>query len=517
MKLLTNSDSQRTLFWLILIASGGIFWLSPHPPMIDIPQHAGQVALILDLLSNHPHWHNTFYLNYFTPYLLGYGLWALLATLMPIAIALKVLLSITFYGFVFAAQHLRHCCQADDRLDWLLIPSFFGFCFNWGFLTFLMAAPFGIIFITQAMNHAEVVKPRDLIYFFLGGLFLFFCHGLVFLMCMAIGGLLALTQSHSLKNLSLRLAPYIALAPVVALYFLSTKSNATTAQFTYELNTLWLLNTDRLLQFITLPWGSTYSLSVTIQIGMVALFSPLLIGCRFNRNIKAWLPLSIVILIWVAVPHFAMKTFFLYERFSLFILPFYMLIFIKDKNNYSIKKTAAPIRIIIPWILPVLVSTFAIVSATKTLDFARESSDFDRATQNIPNGKRIAALIYDRKSLALENPATYTHYASWYQAEHKGIVDFSFAWFSPQPVRFKENALPSIKPGLEWSPEQFNWEQQHGENYDYFFVRGNTLAESALLNNKSCSLRHFSSYGRWHVYQKILCKTLSIETHNENT
>ena len=163
---LEGSDSQRFFFWFVFILSGGLFWLSPHPPMVDIPQHAGQVALFLDLLSNNPHWRDTFYINYFTPYLLGYGLWALLATAMPIAIALKLLLSIAFYAFVMSGMHLRRCCQADDRLDWLLIPSFFGFCFNWGFLTFLMAAPLGILFITQAMSLDKKINHRNLIYLF---------------------------------------------------------------------------------------------------------------------------------------------------------------------------------------------------------------------------------------------------------------------------------------------------------------------------------------------------------------
>lgn len=510
-KQLVSIDTQKASFWLIFTLSGAVFWLSPHPPMIDIPQHAGQVALLLDLLRNNPSWESIFYINYFTPYLLGYVLWALLATVMPIAFALKVLLSVTFYAFVFSGIYLRQCCKADNRLDWLLLSSFFGFCYNWGFLTFLMAAPLGVIFIAKAINFEKEVTPRSLIYLFLSGLALFFCHGLVFLMCMVIGSTLALTQSHSLKNLAQRWLPYIALVPIVALYFFSAKNNATTAQFSYDIDFLWLLNLDRTLQFISLPWGNTFNQTVTYLIGIVALFSPFLLGCRLNNRIQVWLPFLVVTLIWLTIPHFAIKTSFLYERFSLFIIPFYIILFIKPKHNEQLlTKTSAPTRLIVPCILPVFAFVFAIENIKKTLNFSRESSDFYLATQNVPEGKRIAALIYDRASLAVSNQATYTHYASWYQAEHKGIVDFSFAWFSPQPIRFKVNSSPSIKPGLEWSPELFNWEKHNGDNYDYFFVRGNIPAESSLLNNKSCSLKHFSSYGDWHVYQKILCKNKNI-------
>lgn len=499
---------NKNLFKFIFALSCSIFWVSPHPPMIDIPQHAGQVALLLDLLSNHSHWQDKFYINYFTPYWLGYGLWALLALAMPITIALKILLTINFCGFVFAGKYLRHCLQADERLDWLLIPSFFGFCFTWGFLTFIMAAPIGIIFIASILKARSKASLRSGINIFLSGIFLFFCHGLVFMMCMIIGGLSALSKSHSIKELSFRLAPYLALTPIVALYYLSAKSNATSANFTYDFDYLWLFNSDRLLQFIVLPWGTTESSSIFRQFGVIGLFSPFLIGSSFNKNKQAWLPFTSIILIWLTIPHFAMKTFFLYERFSIFILPFYILLFANPKYNKSpAARTSPSVQNISPWILPILVTASICITTKNTLDFAHESSDFDRIIKNIPERKVASAIIYDRASLAMANPAIYTHYASWYQAEKKGIVDFSFAWFGPQPIRFKQSALPTIKPGSEWLPNKLNWEKHLNEKYDYIFFRGNYLSAQIPLGNNPCLVKHIASSGNWHVYQRVSCKS----------
>ena len=38
------------LFVLTMLWGALVFWLAPHPPMIDLAQHAGQVALLRDML-----------------------------------------------------------------------------------------------------------------------------------------------------------------------------------------------------------------------------------------------------------------------------------------------------------------------------------------------------------------------------------------------------------------------------------------------------------------------------------
>lgn len=505
------------LFRIIIAASCSIFWLSPHPPMVDIPQHAGQVAIILDLLGNDPKWQDTFYINYFTPYWLGYGLWAILSLIMPIALALKIILSITFLLFIFSGKNLRRSCHADERLDWLLIPSFFGFCFSWGFLTFLMAAPAGMLFIAHTINSNKINTLRHSACIFLSGIFLFFCHGLVFIMCIAIGALIATTQSKSLKGLALRLTPYVALTPLLIVYFLSASTNATTANFTYPLDYLWLFNAERILQFIIFPWGNADSPEIIKQLGIVGLLSPILIGCRLNEKKKYWIPFSFIFLIWIAAPHFAMKTFFLYERFSLFILPFYILLFISPAEiKISSKKNLSLLSRLSPWILPVIVTLFIALTMAKTLSFASESKDFSYISQKIPEGKRVAAIIYDRQSVAIENSVIYTHYASWYQAEKKGIVDFSFSWFSPQPVRFKASRLPSMKPGIEWYPDDLKWETHLDKGYEYYFVRGNISPINIIIKHNPCSMRHLATSGSWHVYKKSSCEKIQADK-NDNT
>ncbi len=490
---------------VITILSGGIFWLSPHPPMIDVPQHAGQVALILDLISSTPHWQDTFYINYFTPYLLGYGLWTLLALLMPMGIALKLLLTTAFWGFVYAGRHLRRQCHADDRLDWLLLPAFFGFSFKWGFLTFLMAAPLGMLFLSQVMRYSQAPALRTGLSLFLAGLALFFCHGLVFLLCMVLGGLFALGHARSVPALMRLTMPYMALTPLAIIYYISASTNAVTQQ-SFKTNVLWLWDTYRAWQFMVFPVG-LYAEPLTILFGTVALFAPFLLESRLNSQRMVWIPLAVILAIWLGVPHFAMKTSFLYERFSLFILPFYILMFTR-KQAYErplLGGVSSTVRSMAPGILPTLAITFMTVNALQFVSFARESTDYEEAVSHVPDGRRVLSMIYDLDSPAAGNKLQYVNYSSWYQAEHKGTVDISAAWFAPQPVRFRSDALPVAKPRFAWEPWTLNELKGAGRYYDYFFVRWQHRPASVLESNDGCDIRHVASSGKWHIYQKISC------------
>ena len=70
----TGVDAERTLLLLVVILAGTTFWFAPRLPMVDLPQHAAQVAVWHDLLTGTSKWDALLHVNYFTPYLVGYGL-----------------------------------------------------------------------------------------------------------------------------------------------------------------------------------------------------------------------------------------------------------------------------------------------------------------------------------------------------------------------------------------------------------------------------------------------------------
>jgi len=174
-----TTSAFRIVFFITVGVGGIVFWLAPHPPMNDLPQHAAQVATLHDLLLGQSPWDRLLRINLFTPYLLGYVLAAALSFVMPVAAALKVLLTLSFYGFVAAYVALRKHFGGDERLDWLCVPGFFGFAYAYGFFSYLVAAPIGMFLLVTARDYAEQPSARRGTVLLLANIALFFCHGLM--------------------------------------------------------------------------------------------------------------------------------------------------------------------------------------------------------------------------------------------------------------------------------------------------------------------------------------------------
>jgi hypothetical protein len=132
-RLLEEVEIERLAFVATVLFAGATFWFAPRLPMTDLPQHAGQVAVWHDLLLGTSPWQSLVYVNYFTPYLVGYGAALLLSFVMPVWAALNLLLAFAYYGLVAACVALRARLGGDRRLDWLFLPGFFGYAYSWGF------------------------------------------------------------------------------------------------------------------------------------------------------------------------------------------------------------------------------------------------------------------------------------------------------------------------------------------------------------------------------------------------
>ncbi|MGF6415236.1 hypothetical protein [Paraburkholderia sp. MM5482-R1] len=167
----------RVLFIVTVLYGAALFWIAPRPPLVDLPQHAGQVMLLRDLLEHTSPWQNLVQLNLLTPYLVGYGLALPLTYLMPIGAALNCVLMLAYFAFVASCVGFRRYLGGDPRLDWLFVPGFFGFAFMWGFYTFLVATPLGILFMWLSHDYAKATSVRKGVWMLVAGTALFFCHG----------------------------------------------------------------------------------------------------------------------------------------------------------------------------------------------------------------------------------------------------------------------------------------------------------------------------------------------------
>jgi hypothetical protein len=499
----------RLLFVISVIWGALIFWVAPHPPMIDMPQHAGQVTLLKEMLLGQSPWTDQFQINLFTPYIIGYGLALPLSFLMPVGAALKLLLSLSYIAFVFMCVKLRKQFEADARLDWFFLLSFFGFAYTWGFFTFLIAAPIGLWFLLLAERYAAKPDGKRGAAVVAAGLVMLASHGLIFGFGWGAGGALLVVRTRKLKPLLAAIWPYAVLAVTCAAYFWINRQINAGLQTGLEQGLKWEWNLFRLGPLLyTIAAGTQRTSSAPfwpIVFFMAAV--PWLLGLRIDwRHNSSWVPFAIVVLILAAVPHFALNTAFLYERFALFLAPAYAWMFVKKPaagdeplaQRSSFAKLYVPLLVIVCW-------TMLGVHTGRAWRFAQESADFDAVLRVLEPGQRALSLVYDRHSDAANTYNVYLHYPVWYQAEKSGFVDFNFAWFPPQIVRYRPEHLPAVSTGFEWHPQGFDWKRHDGVDYRYFIARHEEPLPENLFDGADCPPVSLIRSGSWTVFERRAC------------
>ena len=117
-------------------------------------------------------------------------------------------------------------------------------------------------------------------------------------------------------------------------------------------------------------------------------------------------------------------------------------------------------------------------------------------------GRRVAAMVVDNASPRFMLPV-YLHFPAWYQATHGGVVDFNFAEFHPQMVRYRPGVGPRISETGVWYPTAFEWDRSGGDRYDYFVVKSPVDASAAIFKGRRSSVELVTQSGWWWLYRKV--------------
>lgn len=487
----------RRICLALVFGVGCSFFFITYPPMIDVPQHAAQVSLLDSMLRGESAFAEEYELNFLTPYLLGYGTWLIASQILGLHLALSFILALAFIGTYAAFIQLRRRFGAPSTLDPLAVAGFFGFAFEWGMLTFLLSVPVGLLFLAFFLDFLRDESFKRGLVAALVGALLIASHGLVFAYFFVLSGCFALeklrrTRSFPQKELLL----FVPLALVAILYSLRAD----------ELSPLWADPRGsyvqgagfarRAYQLLHYQLSAFAPKAWHLAAVIALLLSPLLLALRPSKEPARYLPLGFFLVYFFTVPHDAMDTSLLWQRFSLLFLPSFALIF--DARDTLRSSRAAHIASLA---LVIGVAFILLPALGRMRAFDRETEDFRAVLEALPAEKRALALIYDRKSPAAENPAAYVHFASWYAAEKGGLVDFNFAWFPPQIVRYKKEAAPEVRPSFEWRPNRFR-ELKHCDRYDYLIVRGELTHPARLLRGTSCPHQFALSEGTWTVFER---------------
>lgn len=492
--------AARLAFLLTVAVAGATFWMAPRPPMTDLAQHAGQVTLLHGLLAGDSRWQSLIYVNWFTPYLLGTLLATPLSFAMSAAAALKLVLTVSFFGFVAACVALRRRLDGDPRLDWLFIPGFFGYSYGLGFYPYLVAAPIGVLFMVLAHRYAERPSLAGGVLLFAVDVVLFFSHGLVLLFANAAGGLFLLVRRRPFVRLLIDALPYVAIGLCMVTYVLVGMRLEGTASSDFPGAAGWSLNQ---LNFAALSIGwPEGSLAIYRTVGPLLLLlvvSPFVLGgARLNwRDPEAFVPFLLCVAFWAFAPAWQ-----LFQRYSIFLLPAYAFLFAAPALPVA---RGLAFRLWLPLLCWVAIG----VHAERVLAFGRESASFEEVLAATEPGGRALGAVFDPASPAAGHATAYLHFPMWYQADRNGFVDFSFAGFMQEMVRYRSEKMPAHF-GAEWAWRPgtgFDWARDNLSVYRYFFVRSTAPLSPTFFPADRCRPVLLKASGPWSVFENVNCRS----------
>ena len=487
---------ERLLFAVTIAFAAGLVWLAERPPMVDLPQHAAQVALWRDLILGRSGWSDVVRINLLTPYLIGYAFTLPFSFVLPMEDAVRLVLSLAFIGYMGACIALRRSFGGDARLDWLFFFGFYGFAWQFGFLTFLVAAPVALLFLVVSNRFAKQPTPGGAGTVVCVGVVVLLSHGLQFAFVLGVGGLIAIGRNWmaGIRRSAIAIAPFIALATITIAFRWVTAQSEGAMHFDAVKygEPLWLRPLATIVFATGLDLGGTLVLPA---LTLLAFFAPRFRGAVLQRGMEL-VPFA-VLLVWLAVlPNYAFQTGFLFERFALYLIPFFALMFRPSQSPEP------------GWtFVPLACATWLMLGVVgyRIHGFEGEARGFETVLRAAAPEKRALALVFDPVSEAASNRLAYMHFASWYQADKAGFVDFNFAAFHPQIVRFRPGMTPSVDQSIGRYPERFDGNAAVERLYDYVFVRGSSADIAGLIAKSGCPLAVRAADAPWTLLERGNC------------
>ncbi len=496
---------RAALFWLIFIIGCAMHWLAPRLPMADLPQHAGQIAGLADMMRGDFLWGDIAQLNWLTPYLLAYSLAALVTLLLPVTVSIALILTAAYASSVLLCLYLRRIWQRAPQLDLLFLPGFFGLAWHLGSFSFLVAFPLALLFIALCARQARNPAPSRLLTLTLCGLLLLTAHILAFGFAALIGGLILLLAPLPLKTRLMQLWPFLIFFMLLLAYPLLVQNNVQAA------STLSMGDPSlRLLNFFHLPLDGDYVRPLTPLFYLLWLL-PWICGCGRPSGLRGpAIPFLSLCGLWLLMPTVLFGTNQIYQRFAVFSLPFFAFLFAPPPPE---PRHLAPERIILAF---VLVASCLFYQAHHVQRFAQEDQVFADVLAELTPERRLLMHIADSSSPAFGNRWLYFGWPAWYQAEQRGWVDFNFAFFFPQMVSLRDRNSYSAHYTFAISRNaSFDWSLLQGQRYDFFLVRGRDQGAhdfiKTLITNSDCTIERQFVTAEWQLYKKISCQPIARE------
>jgi hypothetical protein len=487
----TSGAFARHGFWLVYVGGAVLallaLWGVKYLPMTDLPQHAAQVSIVRNLHDPAFGFEGHYEIHWFTPYCLGTLIPLLLSECFGLLTSMKLLLSLIVLSLPLCLHLLMREVGADPWWALAGFLVFFGQSFYWGFVSYLLALPLGVLFAFWMMRHRHQPSWSSGVMLSLVGVLVFFAHGIVFAVMGATAGVFMLLEVRTLRALAIRFAPLLALL----LFFLVWLA--------------WEHREGRRPDF-PLGWGPPSAVRwFVLPANLVGLWTDpsaqalgwgllvvLAIGMGRSRTAVHLVPLATMVLLYDLLPAQVAGGYFVYERTAVFVLVFALTGFAATSSLARRRISRAA--------LSAMVLVWMGVSIVRFQLFDARAHAYDVVMKDVPPRSRVLALMFDRAWE--EVPEAFLHFPAWHQAERGGALGYSFAQFPVMVARYLPGKAPLpfwASQRISWKPARLKWRKY--PVFDYYVVRSAESRSALFEDDSGPRARLVAQRNEWWVYQ----------------
>jgi len=468
-------------------------------PLVDLPQHALQLANWLRLDDGDPLAHAELELNFRTPYLLAYPILRALCAVVPIVVALKL---VFWAAIALQAVTLRRLCARLGHDEWLGLlgyPLGMGYAFCFGFVAFCAAVPLVYLTFELVTTHRQAPSWGSGLKLSATLAALLVAHGVALGFGLLVCGPLLLFGGGKPWQ---RLLP-LASPPLLAALWLAPGGTSTRLG-----GDLWALDAAR---FVELPaqlvgigavdhastaLGLLLLASVTAHLGAPrrAPFAEAPFRTRL-ATLLLWAPLAATLLGYGLFPLLFRGAGPLHPRFSSFLVPALLVAFTPraSRRGWQLDaRRAAPLLV---------AGSVLALFASRLPEFQRETAGFHQLVSQMRGGLSVRPLVFARGSRAFPGIPAHLHLPAYYAVEKGGSAGYSFAMYAISVVRFRPTVRIKMSGGSEWAPEQFDAAQEAAD-YDYFLVKSARDRRRELFPGSSPNVTLEQHAGDWWSYRR---------------
>ena len=481
-------------------------WAAAHPAIQDLPQHMAAIRVLSSYGDP-----DLAFARYFTidltrtQYLAYYVVAVLLSWPFGVLVANKLLITASIIGTPFAMRSLLRALGGDERLALFVIPLTWNAHLILGFMNFCAAIPLALAGLALAVRLRADWSRRRAVLLGVVAIVCFYTHVVPFAFLglgaalVAIGGGWRETARRWIPLVPSALAALIwtQLSPagestLSAASGGGARGNASFVPAMQALNEIpsWLTDVlhAELDGHLLIAFGLVMLLAAVAGRGggEPAAAGPVPAGVRTRVALLS--PLAAAL--YFVTPASYDWIWPINARFPLLAIVFAIVALPRQRGLLGAITLAA--------VVAISVASSAEVKRAFVAFETEEVGALEEAIEVMPEGARVAGLIFDRGSRHVKF-SPFIHSVAWVQAENGGAVMFTFADFPQSPFTFREERRPPrVVPRWEWMPERVDPARDLAW-YDYVLVRGGP----GRIASQPHAFERVLVRGPWSVWRRV--------------